>query len=184
MPLTTRRRGAPFSPSITLSLSNLGLNSHPNPTHPTTKPILFALWLTPPPLPEAFPITPTRFNLHKYIPTGGFLQTVVSDAPAPHPEPTCILAMGRIRYNTSVSGSLPNSQAALRPPGPLGTGREGVPSPSSSPSNASLEETRFRNGKTLTMNPVMAGYVSLAYFLPQNRCKVVSPRPHCVCSIR
>jgi hypothetical protein len=51
---------------------------------------------------------------------------------------------------------LPSSQAALRPPGPLRTGREGFPSPSSSPSNASLEETRFRNEKTLTMNPVMA----------------------------
>jgi signal transduction histidine kinase len=47
--------------------------------------------------------------------------------------------------------SLPSSQAALRPPGPLRTGREGFPSPSSSPSNASLEETRFRNGKTLTI---------------------------------
>jgi hypothetical protein len=51
---------------------------------------------------------------------------------------------------------LPSSQAALRPPGPLRTGREGFPSPSSSPSNASLEQTRFRNEKTLTMNPVMA----------------------------
>src|SRR5260370_42221971 len=51
---------------------------------------------------------------------------------------------------------LPSSQAALGPAGPLRTGREGFPSPSSSPSNASLEETRFRNGKTLTMNPVMA----------------------------
>ena len=30
-----RRRGAPFLPSIKLSLSNLGSNSHPNPTHPT-----------------------------------------------------------------------------------------------------------------------------------------------------
>src|ERR1700756_2569234 len=48
---------------------------------------------------------------------------------------------------------VPSSQAALRPPGPLRTGREGFPSPSSSPSNASGEETRFRNGKTLTMNP-------------------------------
>src|SRR5207244_13353638 len=54
------------------------------------------------------------------------------------------------------AGVLPSSQAALRPPGPLRTGREGLPSPSSSPSNASLEETRFRNGKTLTMDPVMA----------------------------
>src|SRR6266576_717546 len=33
---------------------------------------------------------------------------------------------------------LPSSQAALRPPGPLRTGREGYPSPSSSPSNASF----------------------------------------------
>ena len=55
-----------------------------------------------------------------------------------------------------VVGQLPSGQAALRPPGPLRTGREGFPSPSSSPSNASGEETRFRNGKTLTMNPVMA----------------------------
>src|SRR6266404_2201484 len=45
---------------------------------------------------------------------------------------------------------IPSSQAALRPPGPLRTGREGFPSPSSSPSNASSKETRFRNGKTLT----------------------------------
>jgi len=57
---------------------------------------------------------------------------------------------------TLTLGLLPSSQAALRPPGPLRTGREGFPSPSSSPSNASLEETRFRNEKTLTMNPVMA----------------------------
>ena len=51
---------------------------------------------------------------------------------------------------------LPSGQAALRPPGPLRTGREGFPSPSSSPSNASVEETRLRNGKTLTVDPVMA----------------------------
>jgi hypothetical protein len=51
---------------------------------------------------------------------------------------------------------LPSSQAALRPPGLLRTGREGFPSPSSSPSNASVEETRLQNGKTLTMDPVMA----------------------------
>jgi hypothetical protein len=41
---------------------------------------------------------------------------------------------------------LPSSQAALRPPGPIRTGREGFPSHSSSPPNASVEETRFRNG--------------------------------------
>jgi hypothetical protein len=51
---------------------------------------------------------------------------------------------------------LSSSRAALRPPGPLRTGRESFPSPSSSPSNASLKETRFRNEKTLTMNLVMA----------------------------
>jgi hypothetical protein len=33
------------------------------------------------PLPEAFHITQTPLNLHKCLPTGGFLQTVVSDAP-------------------------------------------------------------------------------------------------------
>jgi hypothetical protein len=62
----------------------------------------------------------------------------------------------RSKSELIVGGLLPSSQAALRPPGPLRTGREGFPSPSSSPSNASLGETRFRNRKTLTMNPVMA----------------------------
>jgi hypothetical protein len=51
---------------------------------------------------------------------------------------------------------LPSSQAALRLPGPLRTGRESFPSSGSSPSNASQRETRFRYGHTLTMNPVMA----------------------------
>jgi hypothetical protein len=46
----------------------------------------------------------TPFNLHNCLPTGGFLQTAVSDAPAPPPEPTYALLMGRIRYGTSVSG--------------------------------------------------------------------------------
>ena len=57
---------------------------------------------------------------------------------------------------SSLASSSPSSQAASRPPGPLRTGRESFPSPSSSPSNASVKETRFRNGKTLTMYPVMA----------------------------
>jgi len=68
----------------------------------------------------------------------------------------CQSSCGRLGRLFDFFGLLPSSQAALRPPGPLRTGREGFPSPSSSPSNASLEETRFRNGKTLTMNPVMA----------------------------
>ena len=74
--------------------------------------------------------------------------------------PWCETCMGRSRkYSSTERGSRsrsPSSQAALRPPGPLRTGRESFPSPSSSPSNASLEETRFRNGETLTMNPVVA----------------------------
>ncbi len=81
MPLTTRRHGAPFAPPNQLLTSNCASNSHPNPTRLTTKPILFAQWLIPLPLPEAFPITPTPFNLHNSLPTGGFLQTAVSDAP-------------------------------------------------------------------------------------------------------
>jgi hypothetical protein len=36
-----------------------------------------------------------------------------------------------------IGALLPSSQATLPPPGPLRTGREGFPSPSSSPSNAS-----------------------------------------------
>ena len=65
---------------------------------------------------------------------------------------------GNVQFETNLPScaKLPSSQATLRPPGPLRTGRESFLSPSSSPSNASLEETRFRNGKTLTMNPVMA----------------------------
>ena len=50
----------------------------------------------------------------------------------------------------------PSGRAASRLPSPLRTGRDSFPSPSSSPSNASIEETRFRDGKTLAMNPVMA----------------------------
>jgi hypothetical protein len=56
-------------------------NSCPNPTHTTTTSILSSRFLTPLPLPEAFLITPTPFNLHNCLPTGGFLQTAVSDAP-------------------------------------------------------------------------------------------------------
>jgi hypothetical protein len=51
---------------------------------------------------------------------------------------------------------LPSSQAASRLPGPLRTGRESFPSSGSSPSNASLKETRFRYVETLARNPVMA----------------------------
>jgi len=80
VPQTTCRRGAPFSPPNQLPTSNRTSNSQPNPTQPTAKPILSALWLIFLPLPEAF-ITPKQFNLHNSLATGGFLQTVVSDAP-------------------------------------------------------------------------------------------------------
>jgi hypothetical protein len=50
----------------------------------------------------------------------------------------------------------PSSRATLRSPSPLRTGHESFPSPSSSPSKASLAETRFRYSNTLVMNPVMA----------------------------
>ena len=50
-------------------------------TQTITKPILPALALTPLPHPRAFLITPAPFILHKCLPTGGFLQTAVSDAP-------------------------------------------------------------------------------------------------------
>jgi hypothetical protein len=51
--------------------------------------MLPALWLAPPPTPTAFLITPPPLNLHKCLPTGGFLQTAVSDAPHTPPESTC-----------------------------------------------------------------------------------------------
>src|SRR5882762_2334572 len=60
-----------------------GASDHLSPWYAllATTPILPALFLIPLPLPEAFLITPTPFNLHKCLPTGGFLQTAVSDAP-------------------------------------------------------------------------------------------------------
>jgi hypothetical protein len=55
---------------------------------------------------------------------------------------------------------LPNIGPSSRPPllgaSPLRTGRESFPSSGSSPSNASFRETRFRYGKMLAMNPVVA----------------------------
>src|ERR1019366_9175867 len=53
----------------------------PNPRQTTTKPIRTALLFAPLPLAAAFLIYPTPLNLHKCFPTGGFLQTAVSDAP-------------------------------------------------------------------------------------------------------
>ena len=51
---------------------------------------------------------------------------------------------------------LPSSRTGLLPSSPLRTVHESFPSHSSSPSNASFRETRFRDRNSLAMNPVMA----------------------------
>ncbi len=71
-----------LSPQTRLSLSNLHPKSCSYHPQTTTKPILPALLFAPPPLPDASLTTPTPLNLHNCFPTGGFLQTVVSDAPS------------------------------------------------------------------------------------------------------
>jgi hypothetical protein len=50
----------------------------------------------------------------------------------------------------------PSSRTGLLPSSPLRTVHESFPSHSSSPSNASFGETRFRDRKALAVNPVMA----------------------------
>ena len=50
----------------------------------------------------------------------------------------------------------PSSRTGLLPSSPLRTVHESFLSHSSSPSNASFGETRFRDRKTLAVNPVMA----------------------------
>ncbi len=50
----------------------------------------------------------------------------------------------------------PSSRTGLLPSSPLRTVHESFPSHSSSPSNASFGETRFRDRNALTVNPVMA----------------------------
>src|SRR6266852_5797259 len=55
----------------------------------------------------------------------------------------------------------PSSRTGLLPSGPLRTVHESFPSHSSSPSNASCGETRFRDRNALTVNPVMALWMKL-----------------------
>ena len=57
------------------------LKIFPRPTHATTKPILTSLFPAFLTVPEALPIASNPFNVHNCLPTGGFLQTAVSDAP-------------------------------------------------------------------------------------------------------
>jgi hypothetical protein len=49
-----------------------------------------------------------------------------------------------------------SSRTGLLPSSPLRTVHESFPSHSSSPSNASFGETRFRDRNSLAVNPVMA----------------------------
>jgi|ERR1700734_1930881 len=58
---------------------------------------------------------------------------------------------GSVRGNQQSS-----SRTGLLPSSPLRTVHESFPSHSSSPSNASFRETRFRDRNSLAMNPVMA----------------------------
>ncbi len=63
------------------------------------------------------------------------------------------------KYTVSVveqNDSVPSSRTGLLPSSPLRTVHESFPSHSSSPSNASFGETRFRDRNALVVNPVMA----------------------------
>src|SRR6266481_1368573 len=111
MPLTTCRRGAPFLPPNNLSLCYLRSKSCSYHLQTTTKPILPSLFLAAVTVPEAPLPTPTPFNLHNCFPTGGFLQTAVSDAPRTTSRTYLLTYLGRIRYSTSVSGQLPETCA-------------------------------------------------------------------------
>ena len=53
-------------------------------------------------------------------------------------------------------GAPPSSQPPLLGAGPLRTGRDSFPASGSGPANASFRETRWWNGKTLAVNPVVA----------------------------
>ncbi len=77
----TCRSAALFFPQTSLSASDLRSKSCSYHPQTTTKPILSARLFAPRLLPDAFLIKPTPLNLHNCLPTGGFLQTAVSDAP-------------------------------------------------------------------------------------------------------
>ena len=59
-------------------------------------------------------------------------------------------------YRPALLAGLPSSRTGLLPSSPLRTVHESFRSHSSSPSNASFGETRFRDRNALTVNPVMA----------------------------
>src|ERR1039458_8861695 len=105
----------PSCPQTKLPVPNLASNSRPNPTQTTTKPIRTALLFAPLPLAAAFLIYPTPLNLHKCFPTGGFLQTAVSDAPRrTFPSPPAHLLRGP---SDTALAFLDSLRIANNPPG-------------------------------------------------------------------
>ena len=81
MHLNTGRRGAPNWAPNQPSVADLGSKSRRYRRQTTTEPILPSFLPTSVSVPEAFLLNPTPLNLHNCLPTGGFLQTAVSDAP-------------------------------------------------------------------------------------------------------
>lgn len=81
MHLNTGRRGAPNWAPNQPSVADLGSKSPRYSRQTTTEPILPSFLPTSVSVPEAFLLNPTPLNLHNCLPTGGFLQTAVSDAP-------------------------------------------------------------------------------------------------------
>jgi hypothetical protein len=102
VPLTTRRRAAPCLPLNQLSVPDLDPKSGSHHTQTLTQPILASLLPFPVAVPRASLLTPARLNRHNRLPTGGSLQTAVSDAPQHRAH--LHTDGGRTRYSTRVSG--------------------------------------------------------------------------------
>jgi hypothetical protein len=71
----------PSCPQISYPLPTSPQTLAPTPRKIQPNPSSLSSFFAPLPLLEAFLLTPTPFNLHNCLPTGGFLQTAVSDAP-------------------------------------------------------------------------------------------------------
>ena len=72
------------------------------------------------------------------------------------PITTLMLAGAPLPCGSDATLAKSSSRAPLLGPSPLRTVRASFPAHSSSPSNASLGETRFRDGNMLAMNLVVA----------------------------
>jgi hypothetical protein len=71
----------PSCPQISYPLPTSPQTLAPTPPKIQPNPSSLSSFFAPLPLLEAFLLSPTPFNLHNCLPTGGFLQTAVSDAP-------------------------------------------------------------------------------------------------------